>query len=307
MKRITAVVLVVVMTFLCPVQSEGGGNYMGRGDWIETAIELAIVFVCAFALDVILQNIKDRREGIVDGLRGLHVKNIEEMQWDTTMYAHDHRPLDGGDELLPDITPDLNARYAALSGGGGVFFKASAGGEFDTFLRGYGEPSPADYPGDYKLRLSKTKEYAEAVLRANRDSGQRMRYYQDQKILANLNDAANEGTPEDELEEIWESEFEALKEFHNILPYRSDKPRYTKYDKVHGAIRRAGYRRAIQANGLAADFRNGQLANVRAVIMTQMEADAKMAANSQSERAELFEAFGRGVAAWVDSGTGTNY
>jgi hypothetical protein len=228
------------------------------------------------------------------------------MQWDTTMYAHDHRPLESSMNAAALAAQSLSRTLVEMSvHGGTIFAGADADARAEYFMRGVSSPSPADYPGDYRARFSSLGAYAAGALRAAEKS--RTSAQEFQALIANMNRAANTGTGEGDLKDVWQDEFDALMDFHDNLPYGAAKPDEEIFDTVWGAALRAGYRRAVQASSLAANFRNAQINGVRAAVMAQIEADAKFANNAEREETERHEAFERGVGTWKNIGAGTGY
>jgi hypothetical protein len=310
MKRLAPILLAAVMICASPLAAgAAGGAYLGTpSSHYEILVEEAIVFVALGAQLLTLDFINTARGSVAEEMRTFHNKNIDEMQWDTTMYAHDHRPLESSMNAAALTALSLVQTIAAMSFYGGTIFAnggAAADARAEYFMRGVSSPSPADYPGDYIKRSSSLISYAAEALGAAEKSRTSAAGFQ--TLIRNMNEATNTGTDEGELGGAWEDEFDALKDFHENLPYWAADPDDEIFDAVWGAATRAGYRRALQASSLAANFRNAQINGVRAAVMAQIEADAKFANNAEREETERHEAFGRGVGTWQNIGGGTGY
>jgi hypothetical protein len=308
MKRLVSILLAVVAICASPLMAAAAALLGTPSSHYEILVEEAIVFVALGAQLLTLDLIKTARESVVEEMTNFHNKNIEEMQWDTTMYAHDHRPLESSMNAAALMAQSLSDTLAEMSGSGGTIFAnggAVADARAEYFMRGVSSSSPADYSGDYRARFSSLKTYAAGALGAAEKSRTSAAAFQ--AFIANMNRAADTGTDEEELEDVWEDEFDGLKDFHENLPYWAADPDDEIFDTVWGAAARAGYRRAVQASSLAANFRNAQINGVRTAIMAQIEADAKFANNAEREETERHEACGRGVGPWRNSGAAPGY
>jgi hypothetical protein len=234
------------------------------------------------------------------------------MQWDTTLYAHDHRPLDDAMDAAEKSLAPAGEMAAAMAGEGVSFGPSSpSDSQLALFARGIESPSPADYPGNYMTRFDNLKRYAVAALDMNESARSNM--LELDELFTDLNDAADEGVPEDELDDVWSDEYDTLNDWAKfrvppvVLPYHAavgdegfsyDDAEGDMFDTVWGAVNRAGYRRAFQASSLAANVRNAQLSNIRTAVMAAVEADAKFARNVEREEDERREAFERGIGTW---------
>jgi hypothetical protein len=300
---------------------ESGGLLGMPSSLEELLIEEAIYLVEMIAQGFTLMEIKVAREDIVGELTTFHVRNVDEMQWDTTLYGHDHRPLESAmDSAEESLAPSVSMAAEMAADGVSFGLPEPSDSQLTLFSRGVASPSPANYPGDYRMRLNNLKNYAVAALRMNESARSKMLNLDG--LFTKLNEAADKGVPEGELDGVWGDEYDALNLWAKLhatpvaLPYHAatgdenfnyDGADGDMFDTVWGAVNRAGYRRAFQASSLAANVRNAQLSNIRTAAIAAIEADAKFARNAGREEDERREAFGRGIGTWQSLSENTGY
>jgi hypothetical protein len=321
-------VLILALAAVCAVSTAPkaiaaqSGGFLGKASSLEELLlEEAIYLVEIISQNFTLMEIKVARDNIVEELATFHVRNVDEMQWDTTTYAHDHRPLDDAMDAAEESLAPAGEMAAAMAGEGVSFGPSPpSDSHLALFARGVGSPSPADYPGDYRTRFDNLKSYAVAALELNEAARSKMSELDE--LFTNLNDAADEGVTEDELDDVWEDEYETLNDWTKsnappiLLPYHAaagdegfsyDDAEGDMFDTVWGAVTRAGYRRAIQASSLSANVRNAQISNIRTAVMAAVEADTKFARNAEREEDERREAFERGIGTWQGTSGSSGY
>jgi P-type conjugative transfer protein TrbJ len=96
----------------------------------------------------------------------------EEMdERDDENYEKDHEPLEPGETVWEDVSPNIRSVYAILNASGAMSY-ASASDVERRFLEQnpeYGSeiPASADFPEKYKARVEAWQEYIKGVLEAN--------------------------------------------------------------------------------------------------------------------------------------------
>ncbi|MDR3280503.1 MAG: hypothetical protein LBT23_08315 [Synergistaceae bacterium] len=315
MRKITASVILSVTLFTCwPMQL--GGVRRAEASLVETAVEMiAIVVEAGIALGL-QWGITNERDDIESITEDLHDRALVEMQWDTTMYAHDHRPLPGSLRLTPpDTTSAVKDLYDRLYSDGGVSFKGSVPSdeEMSEFITGLAGPvRPEGFAEDYKERVASLDRYATRILEGNDQDMARILEYQ--KYLASMDVALRSGVSKEVLSDgLWEQEYDELKAYHDKLPYKSADPsEFVDFDEEKPTLpdeilTGPGYRWTLQASGQIANFRNYLIPNMRVGFTRQIESLAKFELNEQQERTNRHYSFERAVGSWNEEIADTSY
>gem|GEM_PF-6069586 len=302
MKKLTSAIVIAAL-MLCmsfpPRPSEGSWRTVG---WM-TALLGEVSALMALQTNIIVM-----RERILDNIKDSQTIGIYEQQFDTAMYAHDHRALASSQRIDPTgISSTLSTLYSDLTRAGGVSFGGSlADGNLDNFLTGGPSASPADFHGDYRRRAESLRDYSVGVMNGNDSEMRRLVRYQNEAFVPMLN-ALFAGDSQSSLRNIWRDEHNKMQKFHNwMLPYNAANPNSFKdaegeefFGRNNQAILTGpGYRRTIQASGQIANLKNHLTTGVMASLARQLEADVKYAHNEQQEKADAHFAFGRAVGSW---------
>jgi hypothetical protein len=300
MRKFTAIVVTAALIFSMLISD----NRLVRpveASLVEKAIAMAALVVEVGLLIATQTLINEARNRILDATKDRQDRAILEQRFDTTMYAHDHRPLSDDNIIDPAyITNTLS--LLGLSGGNDISF----------FTGRSGAASPADFPGDYKNRADSLADYADKVNTGNTVDMIRLVKYQTE-ALEPMVEALFAGVNKDDLRDVWEGEYDEMLEYHlYMLPYSTARPTNFKdaddrEDFLDDEILTGpGYRQTIQASGQISNMKNHLMASVRASLARQTEADVKYAHNEQQERADSHFAFRRSVGSW-NSSNGTDY
>jgi hypothetical protein len=246
------------------------------------------------------------RESIQEAGQNIFERAVSEMRFDTTMYMHDHRPM-AASLVIGIDTSETAALFTRFRDAGAVSFPspgagAPPSGQIARFANGRaGIPGSGLFTAEYQARMSSLASYARGVMESGDADRDTLAAYQD--TIKNMDAALRFDIEEGKLEDIWENEYEAMRDFHDKLPYKTADPNEFKDTGDEDFLKDeiltgAGYTWTLAATGQMAAFRNILFSEVRAAGSRQAEADAKFALNTQREREDSRLAFERSVGAW---------
>jgi hypothetical protein len=276
---------------------------------VPAAAAMVALVVEAAAVQVEQRLLTSARESIQESGQNIFERAVSEMRFDTTMYMHDHRPLASSEAIVNDFyfTSGASALFTRFRNAGAVSFpspgaSAPSSGQIAHFANGrVGIPGSGSFTAEYQARLSSLASYARGVMEGGDADRDTLAAYQD--TIKNMDAALRFDIEEEKLEDIWEDEYEAMRDFHDKLPYNAAGPSEFQdtgdEDFLEGEILIGpGYTWTLAAAGQMAAFRNILFSEIRAAGSRQAEADAKFALNAQREREDSRLAFERSVGAW---------
>jgi hypothetical protein len=278
---------------------------------VATAAAMVILVGESVAVLVEQKLLTQARESIQEAGQSIFERAVSEMKFDTTMYMHDHRPLATSMSSAIgngfDFTSETSALFTRFSDAGVVSFPSPGAGappseQIAYFANGRtGNPGSRPFTVEYEARLSSLAKYARGVMEGGDADRDTLAGYQD--TIKKMDDALRFNIEKGKLTDIWENEYNAMRDFHDKLPYNAADPYefqdtgdedFLKDEILIGP----GYTQTMAATGQMAAFRNILFSGIRAAGARQAEADAKFALNAQREREDSRLAFERSVGAW---------
>ena len=272
----------------------------------------AMVVLVAESVAVLVEQklLTKARESIQETGQNIFERAVSEMKFDTTMYAHDHRPLASSEAVVNDFyfTSETSALFKRFRDAGAISFPSPGAGAMQPERIAYfangraGKPGAGPFVTEYQARLSSLASYARGVMEGGDADRDTLAAYQD--TIKNMDDALRFDIEAEKLEDIWENEYDAMRDFHDKLPYAAADPNEFQdtddddFFEDKEILAGPGYTWTLAATGQMAAFRNVLFSGIRAAGSRQAEADAKFALNTQREREDSRLAFERSVGAW---------
>jgi hypothetical protein len=142
-----------------------GRSFAGDYTDLEKRITAVSTMIAEETADIALLSL------ILDKIKGTIAVKEEMDERDDENYEKDHEPLEPGEAVWEDVSPNIRSVYAILNASGAMSY-ASASDVERRFLEqnpeyGAGLPGSADFPEKYKARVEAWQEYIKGVLEAN--------------------------------------------------------------------------------------------------------------------------------------------